>query len=68
MTERNRSNASIPAADELARRDRARAEGAEQEVANQTPVDPRDQTDAYLRKLERTEHWKPIREAAGSEQ
>ena len=61
-------NASIPKRDRPERRDGTRAEGGEQEIANVRPVDQRDQLDEYLRLLEKTRHYDPIRETAGAEQ
>lgn len=64
-----KSNPSYFQRDEPERRWAApRAEGAEAPVATVTPPDVREQTDEYLRDLEATQHYPPIRETCGAEQ
>jgi hypothetical protein len=68
VTDRN-GNASIPKSERPERRDgAARAEGAEMEVARLEPADHRDGLDEYLRLLEKTRHYEPIREVCGPTQ
>lgn len=69
MTEAFPSDKSVPKREDPPRRDqRSRAEGGEQELDPRHRPDPRDLTNEYLRDLERTKHWRPIKETAGAQQ